>query len=569
MFDCPRPVFAILLATLLATSAAAQYWRPIPFAPTLPPDAVATGTLAGNFTGHGYPDLAFLLGSQVALCTAPSVHNATTPIAAGVAAVGLATMPGGGTFGRDGLAIATSDGLWQWSVDAPTLESLDPAVDWRSVACGDLDGHEPCDLVGVVGSARDRLRICLRDDSATPAHAVVELAFTGQTIADVVLAQWNDTAPLEIVVATNQRLWVGTPDTVLRQLVLGNDGDSRLARVRMQPCDHVAWWVRVAGQASLHGISRLGHSQTDAAALGQVTHVAAGDYDGNDADDLVVTAAACPPKLVMNDRLPTAAVAGFDVAQATAMTPFGVVQPVMQAFGAAWLGDLDGDGNVDLFAPWRFTTPANVSSSSVWIHVQQSGLSPRPPLAEITADGTPAQPRFVVTVDPWLVPPAAATHLELLVFGVHADGGSMALDPVGLERVRAALPAESIAFTVDAGPTTPRAFAGLLRWVEVAAGATTRVWSPTRFVFALDGDVVPYSLWRLARAEEVAIPTFMLYQTETATETSTNRYLLRPLPVEPVPPIIHESHSGDEEPPDLPPPPPVPPKPPTPPPPGG
>ena len=560
-----------VLATLFAgATATAQYWRPIPISPLVDPQPIATDTVAGNFTGHDCLDFAFRLGTQIVLCTAPSIHNATTPIADWVTnPTALATIPGHGDHGRDALAIATSTGLLQWKRGATSTTTLDPGVDWRTVACGDLDGNAPVDFVGVVGIARDRLRFVLRNGTSVDC---LETTFAGQTIASVVLAQWNDSAPVEVAVATEQRLWVGTPTATLRQLVIANDGGSHLASLRMESRHHLAWAVRVGGEPRLYGVSRLAQSMTLATGLGGATHMAAGDIDKNAADDLVFTGPGMVPKLVMNIALSTANVAEFDVANMSSMAPPMNPQPIDQAYGAARWGDIDSDGSDDLYVPWQMTNSSAVTSGTVWLYMQAIGLEPRPRLAgpAVIASGSATEHTFTLKIDPDFPPPTApmqATHIELLVFAARASNGVIALVPEGLQRVPAAVPLanDEVSFSVPIVPDMPRAFAVAARWVTLSGSTVQHVWTPTRIAFAMDGEVLPYTLWREGRRLE-AIPGLLLWPPPPP--PAPQLYFLRPLAIEPGSQGggIYTSHSGDEEPPDLPPPPPEPPKPPAPPP---
>jgi hypothetical protein len=559
------------------TAATAQdfYWRWIAYSASLPQNSAASVTVAGNFTGHDLQDFAFLLGGQVALCCCPAIHNSVTPLAdvngaTGLTtgpATGLATMPKLGPWGYDALAIAASSGLWQWNGIDTALVAIESGVDWRSVACADLDGVPPLDLVGKVGD--NSLRILLRNGSATTTW---QRAFTNQVIAHVVPVQWNGAGKLEIAAATEERLWIGTHLATITEFEAAND-DCHLARVPMGNRDDLAWWRRSGYQSTLHTVSELGTSQVDAAAIGPVRHLTSGDRTGNGVCDLLVSLHNSGPMRVVENMTTTPGnIAAFDLdpQHIADETPFTTTQPTgYQTFGAPWSGDLNGDGGNDTFVPFMVTDLNGVSASTVRVRLNMFVSLERPRLGPVTITGNSTHRTYSIQVSTFGAPqpPTGSTHLELLAFAGRARSGALATMPEGVKRIRVAPGASSIGFTIDVTADMPRGFVGAVRWIEVDQnGVTVHVRPPSKFTFATDGLVNPYVQWRDARMTQIAAPTQFVWVPEYSPSSSV--YLLRPLSFDDQG-GIYTSHSGDEEPPDLPPPPPVPPRPPTPPPPPG
>lgn len=561
----------LMLGALVPAQVTDGYWRPIPFTSQLPQGTLATDTVAGNFTGHGYPDLAFRLGDQIALCTAPAVHTATDPIVS-LAANGLATLRQGGTGGRDALLIATSAGLVRWEI-APQDTQLTTTLDtgnWQSVCVGDLDGAAPDDIIGVSGAARDRLRVLRRSyaagGGAVPTTVVQELPFPGQSIHQVVLAQWNDVGPWEVCVATNQRLWIGNLTQVLRQSPLDNIGPSFLTRVYMQMSqrDSLAWLVTpVGGVRELRTYGRLGSAISQPDLQGEVLHISAGDLDGNGADDLAITLQQSSViKVLTNSSSGT--VAAFDYPAVDVGAPFTGSASV--ACGASWLGDLNADGACDLVGMWRTGTAPHVSGVAWVFRSIPFGLAPRPVLDQpsVETDGTSVLFRVRIVDDvAYRVPDA--THLELLAWETKPTEPTMVMMPVGRYRVRV-----PVATALEATFTTPlangmdRSHVGIVRWIKIVDGKVERIWQPTHFSIAL-GSSQPQLLtsWLLGSLQQHPIPPALLY----VPGMTTNHYLMRALVPELVPPGWEASTSSDEGGTgNLPPPPPWPPKPPTPPP---
>ena len=495
------------------------------------------------------------------MCTAPCIHNATDPMMQNLVVNGLATIPGRGGNGRDALALATSNGLYAWTIQTPTdtltPTAMDPVGNWQSVCVGDLDGVAPEDFVGVSGNGTDKIRICLRNAQTT---VVTEMQFAGQTVAKVVLAQWNDVGPVEICVATNQRLWIGSPTGVIRQVTLNNSGGSNLLRVRGNGRDNLAWLVN-PGQQELRTFSPTTQCIAVATSLGSVAHWSAGDWDDNGTDDLLISApgAVTAMKLVTSTWVSGASGGvSFAVGSATSMTPFTNPQPALLVWGGNWMGDLNADGYVDVFAVSRVTNTSNVSTSTAWTHRRVLDVPVRPLLDPVKIKPVGANTEFQFKTAA-LNPPTGATHLELLIWEGTGLTGSLQTKPDGVGRVRS--PAAvvwpefpSVTFTADAAAAT-RAYTGALRWIQVSGTTTTKVWQPTRFAMTFSGNVLAYQNWLAPRLVEASLPPGLVYS-----PTLPNGILLAPI-------IFTETYysfSGDQEPPDLPPPPPVPVKPPTP-----
>lgn len=573
-----RSFFAVLPLALLAAQVPAQlpegFWRPTLFSSQLPQDVLAADPVAGNFTGHIYPDIAFRVGNQVALCTAPAVHSATDPIVPRPSN-GLATLTGGGQGGRDALLVATSSGLLRWEMAPPDVQTtsvVDPG-DWQSICVGDVDGVGPDDFVGIIGFARDRLRVVRRRyaDPGAPGTSLIaevqELSFSGQSIHQVVLMQWNDSPQLELCVATNQRVWIGNLTQVIRQATIANTGPSHLTRICVGQRQCLAWLVTpVGGARELRVFNRLGQAISHPDLQGDVRNITAGDLDGNTVDDLAITMEQSGVIKVLsgydNGLVAEYNGPGYDVedpAQPVVSSP----TPVM--CGASWLGDLNADGGCDLVGFLRCGIAPRLYGT-VWVFRQTlPGMQVRPTLRGFLIQQTAAtvsySPKIETVLSP---PPESATHIELLAWQTMPSESTMRLSPIG--RYRSCVPVTppfAVGFTVPWSEATDRSYVGILRWVRIAAGRVVQVWRPTHFSVALGDFQTPVlTSWLLESALQFPIQPDLIY----TPEMTTNRYLMRPMVPELIPEILASSSRSDEGGPgNLPPPPPVPPKPPTPP----
>jgi hypothetical protein len=156
---------------------------------------------AGDYSGHGYVDLAYTAAGEVLVAVTPLIHTAVVRVAPGHVATGLATLPKAGDNGRDALAIATADGLWIWKVGA--LSQIDARA-WGSVAAGDVDGNGVVDLIGR-NPAGTRVQVVLRSSMGATQAA---FALPGATVRAVATVQWDGVGGDEIAIATNLGLHV-------------------------------------------------------------------------------------------------------------------------------------------------------------------------------------------------------------------------------------------------------------------------------------------------------------------------------------------------------------------------
>lgn len=486
------PFLAAFLANTTAQAPPAWNWRPVPM-PAPFAGAAPSQVVAGNFTGHGYPDLAFLAGNQVGLLSAPAVHNALDAILPGMVANGLANLRGGGSQGRDALAIATASGVYEWRVGEPPTLLVGGA--WRSLVVGNLDLAGDLDLVGVTNPARDLLLVRMRALS----EQTLQIPFPGETIAAVQLAQWDGVGGLEICVATNQRLWVGRADaTTVFQLPFPNGGRSLLARVAMPGHDSLAWLATGSGDGvqRLTTLSSLGQACDPAIQPGVVRELTSGDFDGDLRGDLLLaTVGSNELRLLTNVEGVTGILPG--VAQflnaPQSMAPVGL-QLAGSTLSCGWVGDLNADGHSDVVA---MQMPGNVA----WIgrRIPAPGYVSYRPVLGGSLDPEPLGNgvfQCTVPLAPTSVRPEDATHLEVLLFGaVVGPASTLILQPTGLDRLRFAGNPQSFTFDEALAATESRALVGVARWIRVEGDRTVNLWAPTRFAFAWNGMRVTLDSW--------------------------------------------------------------------------
>ena len=562
-----RTTFALLpcLAASLATLRAQEstwHWRHLPMPAALenlPPSQL----VAGNFTGHGYPDLAFLAGTEVGLLAAPSVHNAIDQIVLGKDAKGLGTLRGAGQYGNDALLIATPAGVLQWQLGALNPLPVIAGGAWYSLAVGNLGNAPETCLVGVSTTTRDQVRVHRIGATLQPAP----IGFPGETIAAVQLAQWDGVGGLEICVATNLRLWVGTEASeTLFALPLANTGSSHLVRVEMPNRDSLAWLATVADEQHLMTLNSLGQSDLTVQ-LGNVRELSSGHYDRDLRGDLLVVAQDAHLQLLKNVELSTPSGVAQFVNLPEAIPPVGL-QPTDPAMSCAMIVDLNADRRSDLVA-------LQSSSNFAWIRrwVPPFGFNTnRPVLAEGFASAHTSEDTLVCTIplsSPNSNRPPLATDLELFLFGAAPGTTSpLSLQPVGLQRLRFAGEAiDAFTFTEDLAETNLRVLIGIVRWIRVEGASTVNVWAPTRFAVAHNGMRVVLDAWHALGAVDVQVGSILW-----SPGFPGNNYVWRPMEgvlIPPPPPPVEGPPRGYEEPPDLPPPPEDPPTPPQPPPPPG
>ncbi len=553
------PFLVVSLVTLDSAcpqNPARGIWRSVPL-PTSLSNAPTSQPAAGNFTGHGYPDIAFLAGNQVGLIAAPSVHSAIDPIATG--ATGIATLRGGGTSGRDGLAIATLDGVFQWCLGGPMVQITTGA--WHSVGVGDLDSQGELDLVGI-GAAPNLMLVHLRGNTSQ----TIEVLFPAdEVIAAVVVAQWDGIGEQEICVATNHRLWIGRTNIVgLAERSLPNQGNSQLVRVAMPDYDSLAWLVTVNDEQRLMtaGKDLPGLFCDPSLQLGSVCELSSGFFEADDNADLIVTEVDGDLRFLPNIAFGTSSPGLAQFGNQPGMESFAPELPGMQLVSATlsctWLGDLNADGLGDL---------VTIQNASNWVLVHRQtpwGSSFRPLLAgQFTTQDIGSTRVCTIPIDPESGRPPQATHLEILMFGAVAGTSTpLVLQPIGLSRNRYAVAAgtipASVSFRQALTTTGVRASVGIVRWIHVVGSTTVEVFQPTRFAVAFEGMRIRLSDWHASRVH--AIPNGYAWEDYSV----GSNYLWRGVWDSTTQPLVGPV-GGFEEPPDLPPKPPEPPTPPAPP----
>jgi hypothetical protein len=556
------------------------HWNPVRTG-DLPQNELARNLVVGNFTGHDHPDVAMLLGTKVALCSAPAIHNYAKRLMRTAVATGLATLQKGGSHGRDMLVVSTATALYGWSVDTG-ITTLDSG-NWQSVCVGDLDGVAPDDFVGIsnAGGANDRIRIVLREEGQTPVASTI--TFPGEVVGKIVLAQWEPTnsGELEICVMTDAQLWVGEPTGAIAQVPFANDGNGLMTRIDVLGTDRLAWLGTVSGAKILRTFRAGAATSQDATWIGAALDLSAGAWSNEQSDDgiddLFVARASGTPLIVRSDAAKVDDTEPYTQVGAEFVTPFtGSVQPVNPVWPAAWLGDLNGDGYTDLFTVLRTTSTSGVHSTSFWPCRRIPSWETRTfmtGVVKISEDELLDETDYTIRMYPTLpVTDPLPTHMELLVYSGDDSTGVLQMNPAPFRRERVEYTGNGI---MEIGwrmptPSAPTAFMGAIRWIHVDNGVTTHAWPSTVFTVAVEGSIVPYEEWQAPRILECATPIGIV------SPNAVNGYTLRRELGLSQDSVIY-AFTGDEGggTGDLPPPPPdsgppkPPPPPPPPPPPGG
>ncbi len=440
---------------------------------------------AGNLTGHGYADVAYLAGNQVMLATAPAIHSAVLPIAPSCVALDVAAVAGGGVAGRDGLAIATASGLYLWRREGISL--LD-GRDWGSVAVGDLDGNGVVDVFGRNASG-SQLQIVLRSASTVTTSS---MSFGTEVVREAVAVQWNGTGGSELAIVTDAGVRVREFAT-LTDLALyrrANQESIGLAPLRMNSGAAVAWLARWANNAVMLAVMQPG-AATETLDVGSLSpcSMTAGDWNGDAFDDAVIGRATTSSVAILtNQRAQAGATSTFALSAVTALQH--QVATLVGNTASAWVGDFDGDGLCDAVMP-RADLGGIVALRRGDYSNANVPITETFPTLDAISDGANVTWHLAVANTNC---PVGATHLELIGFatnpgpyGPQASAATLTLQPNAVLRKTIALPAV----------ISPQS---VFSWHEPLASATytfklavvryrnaTRVWPPSLFHYAYVG----------------------------------------------------------------------------------
>lgn len=493
---CQVPCATLALACL-AFAAPAQHLQPHAGAlvDLWTHHAVWPGTITRVATARcsslGYPDVLFLKGDRVLWSVAPGMFdwNIALPNApAGVTAFAVLSAAAGGS-GPDAILLATSAGLQRWSAagfavtpwGGPGWPVVDILQHVRTTA-GEW----------VVGAAnRGRLVYC-GDATAAPQAWPVE-----GDVLDVLPIAWDASPGDEIAIATTAGLFIRSANGAVLVSRRYPQSHARLARVRFGTAEALAAAIAVPGVGWFLSAASAGWEESSPLPYG-VGALSAGDCNGDGYDDLALsrTDSQCLD-IVMNlgafglPWFPFQRATGFEVQLPTGTTPIA-----SNAVGAN-LGDLDGDGDGDLFYPLH-SAPGSIAR----------GVAPMASAADVTIDYVhiglygedPQSVRRAVYADVELANrPATATDVELIAWRIDGAGTDSVLVPGRLGRS-----VSPIAAHVASGSYGPFATGSVsiasselqggsvalcLRFVRQEGGAIVHAWPP-RWVLVTNDQAV-------------------------------------------------------------------------------
>lgn len=349
-----------------------------PLSGTWPEETIFGRSLIAQLTSDQVADAVVLVGTRLVILSGPDVYAAVIDPARRV--IDAAVLPGMSPDGRDALAVTAQRGLslaW-WDEENDKLgQRLLSAPDWDGtllVRSADLDQSGTVDLVGLGDDGRT-VRSLLADDPAGSSFSEGTGFVLGGSATELLPLQWDGSGPLELAFLTDLGLEVydrlgnllelfeffgpGDVLVVLHESRLGYD---RLAWVNTG-ADDASQFLWVIDQTGVEGPLQGGPLE--------VVSGAAADYDMDGDDDLFLVHRTNHEALYL-ENLHTAAQplgptfsAGID-----GLSFFNLGPPGPNPSQGGWpsFGDLDGDGDPDLFVPVQSTGTAHVLSGETVPH---------------------------------------------------------------------------------------------------------------------------------------------------------------------------------------------------------
>lgn len=465
--------FRIISLAALGATGWTQTGLPIQYRSIAIPGSISGAykrSTGGNFTGHGCADVVCVIGSRPVLLTAPILHKAIHVITALTDVNDVATLPKGGTLNRDALLLATTSGLYQWTVDAATPTLL-ASGGWGTVTIADVNGDGIDDIIGRKRLA-DGVWIHLR--GASPSTS--SIAFSGETVYEVCGAQWHTSSvQAEMCITTSQRFQVRQRQTdgswtVLREDTTTNTGPGLLARVDMNGVDMVAWLSKHSGVTELRTLSATLNYTT--VLTGDPVAMSAARVTDDSYDDLVIALANTSKLHVLVNQWATTPSNPPFVGSYTLSVSVSPLLDATANTASPWCGDINHDGLADFVLPIQGYARIDVMKQP---SAGASRLTAPPSLANEIAQ-TGGATSWTVDVAPATSVPAGATHIEVLVFELDPLADWQML-PAG---ERFLYPASSSTVEIkDSLPiTSVRPHYGFLRYVQRSGSSTTHYWEP-------------------------------------------------------------------------------------------
>jgi hypothetical protein len=413
-----RQFLPLLVPAALAATGLAQSLTPFSGARlgswahhTTYPGAI-TAVARGSFSSFGHPDIVFLKGDRAFWAVAPAMFDWIVPLpGAGTGVQALAVLPPeDGIPGAGSALLATASGLQRWRSTTMATEPWG-STPWPGVDILRLDTDHRA-----VGALRGGTAVHVGNQTQAPT------TWSAQgNVLDVMPVEWDGDADDEIAVATTAGMFVHDTNGALLLARPYPQSHAHLARVRFAAAEGLAaaiaipgaGWFLSAASSTWEEITPLPYA---------VGALSVGDTNGDGYDDLALSRADSQClDVVMNlgalglPWFPFAATSGFEVQIATGT---GIAN---NAAGAS-IGDLDGDGDGDVFYPLhsqpgtfaRGSAPL-AGAADVAVSYVAVGITP-------DQGHAPHSGRQLVHCDVDVTNrPTLATHVELIAWRV--DGG--------------------------------------------------------------------------------------------------------------------------------------------------
>lgn len=465
----------------------------------------------GNFTGHGYSDVAYLREDKAVLATTPLMLDSYDSIAGQFSVRDLATRRGGNTRNRDGLVLATGGGIYQWDPVGP-MPRLDSRL-YSRVVTADIDGDLIDDLVGIddVGSTV-YTKTFAPQGQPTP---FASIQFSGEIVRAVATVDWDIDGQRELAVATSQRLWIGNPFTgqSIFSYPIANSR-SLLVEFRSRRDELVAWVTRTQGRDTLTVVGPGVFQQTLLTGW-NVGSVAVGDVDNNGRHDLAFSLENSSTAYLMVNQtgVPSSTTTfGLGAGQYLRLNLDFRLPTGVSNVGRLWFGDMDGDRVSELVIPSAFdgrlaiaSTPA-LGGPPATLRPEILGLSCSAVMStDPTRVGDVIGVNMSLPITHLTGAPADANGVQLLLYGaVLRSGGELGSEfrtqpTIEVDAIGAFLPGGPAPNVINFRIAVPdgwnyanigdfnRGLAGVLRYVRTdSRGDVAQAWPPRYVGMALN-----------------------------------------------------------------------------------
>lgn len=284
----------------------------------------------------------------------------------------LAVLPGAGPGGTDGVLISDWRGLYLVTYDGTAFEASDPIAtgDWVNAAAihvDDVDHNGPMDIFGI--SADRKKILLLRFTTSGMVPTTVQQTYV---LRDVVAVDWNGMAPRELVAVSDFRgLRVYTIAGTALTGINNSYSAGCITRLESGGVDYLAWTRKkstgsselvVRGSSSSSGPWDLTFDLCEWTVGITPTALAAGDYDGDGAQDLLLAHEDNQTAVMLIGQ---AAAPFFDPSTSSRhkVMPLSAGSAQLPGnIGIPVFAQLDGEGVNDLTNPLDLAFPVSASS---------------------------------------------------------------------------------------------------------------------------------------------------------------------------------------------------------------